>query len=136
MRSIDILLEIRIQEWLFKGKIIAVFGPRQLGKTTLVKTVGKTRMPGKFYNYDIQSVARYFIEPEPVLHKRLLGNAALVVIDEAQNVRNMGKTLKVINDSMPEIQVIATGSSSFVLGHSLNEGLAGRGGNSFCTPFP
>lgn len=128
MEYIERLLEKRIEEWLFKGKIITVFGPRQVGKTTLVKKLlEKHGHPEHYYNCDIPSVARYFEEPEPVLLRRLIGNAALVVIDEAQNVENIGKTLKVIHDSMPEIQVIATGSSSFALGNSLNEPLTGRG---------
>ncbi len=117
MPYIDRLLEKRIEEWLDQGKIITLFGARQVGKTTLVKKVlEKHGDPKDYYNCDIPSVARYFEEPEPVLLKRLIGNTALAVIDEAQNVRNIGKTLKVMHDSMPEIQVIATGSSSFSLG--------------------
>ncbi|NCN04021.1 MAG: ATP-binding protein [Spirochaetales bacterium] len=70
-----------------------------------------------------------------MLLKRLFGNTSLVVVDEAQNVRNIGKTLKVIHDSMPDIQVIATGSSSFALGNSLNEPLTGRGVEFILYPF-
>lgn len=136
MKYINRLLEIQIQEWLFKGKIITVFGPRQVGKTTLVKKLlEKHGGQEHYYNCDIPSVARYFEEPEPVLLRRLIGRADLVVIDEAQNIRNIGKTLKVMHDTMPEIQVIATGSSSFSLGNTINEPLTGRGMEFILYPF-
>ena len=56
----------------------------------------------------------------------IIGNNELVVIDEAQKVDNIGLTLKLIVDNMPDVQVIATGSSAFELRNSLNEPLTGR----------
>lgn len=128
MDYIHRLLEEQIEEWLFKGKVITVFGARQVGKTTLVKRLLEKHGKAKdYYNCDIPSIARYFEEPEPVMLKRLIGDAGLVVIDEAQHAVNIGRTLKVMHDSMPETQVVATGSSSFSLGNSISEPLTGRG---------
>ena len=56
----------------------------------------------------------------------LLGSKALVVIDEAQRVRDIGLTLKLLVDTFPEVQVIATGSSSFELSNTITEPLTGR----------
>ncbi|MBO6234037.1 MAG: ATP-binding protein, partial [Prevotella sp.] len=50
----------------------------------------------------------------------------LVIIDEAQKVDNVGLTIKLIVDNMPDVQVIATGSSAFELRNRLNEPLTGR----------
>ena len=56
----------------------------------------------------------------------MIGNAKIVVIDEAQKVDNIGVTLKMIVDNFPDVQVIATGSSAFELRNRLNEPLTGR----------
>lgn len=58
--------------------------------------------------------------------KRFLGDYELVVLDEAQRVKNIGLNLKIIHDHLPHIQVIATGSSSFDLSNQINEPLTGR----------
>ena len=56
----------------------------------------------------------------------VIGANKFVVIDEAQKVDNIGLTLKLIVDNMPDVQVIATGSSAFELRNCLNEPLTGR----------
>jgi predicted AAA+ superfamily ATPase len=58
--------------------------------------------------------------------RRLLGTKTLILIDEAQHFRNIGLTLKLLVDNFPEIQVIATGSSSFDLSNRITESLTGR----------
>ena len=88
-----------------------------------------------YYNCDIPSISGYFETPEPMLLGRLIGDARLIVIDEAQRVKNIGLTLKVLHDTMPEVQVITTGSSSFNLGNALNEALTGRGMEFLLYPF-
>ena len=56
----------------------------------------------------------------------MIGTAAIIVIDEAQKVDNIGLTLKMMVDNFPDVQVIATGSSAFELRNRLNEPLTGR----------
>jgi predicted AAA+ superfamily ATPase len=58
--------------------------------------------------------------------RALIGSRTLIVIDEAQRVRNIGLTLKLIVDNYPALQVIATGSSSFELSNTITEPLTGR----------
>jgi len=58
--------------------------------------------------------------------ERVIGNAKLIVIDEAQRVENIGLTLKILIDAHPELNIIATGSSSFDLANKIKEPLTGR----------
>ena len=129
-------LEPKIESWLFKGKIITIFGPRQVGKTTLAKRILKTHgSENNYFNCDIPSIAQRFENPEPLLLERIIDKAKLIVIDEAQRIRNIGLTLKIIYDTMPDTQVIATGSSSFKLRSDINEPLTGRGIEFLLLPF-
>jgi len=136
MELINRDLEPLIEAWLFKKKIISIFGPRQVGKTTLAKEILKKRGSDKgYFNCDIPSVAQRFENPEPLLLERIFGHEQLVVIDEAQRIHNIGLTLKIIHDTMPDVQVIATGSSSFRLGADIYEPLTGRGIEFLLLPF-
>ena len=56
----------------------------------------------------------------------IFGTKKIVVIDEAQRIDDIGLKLKLITDSLPEIQLFATGSSSFELANKINEPLTGR----------
>ena len=63
---------------------------------------------------------------EAALLKSFLGEYDLVVLDEAQNIPDVGKILKILVDTYPEMQIIATGSSSFDLANRTGEPLTGR----------
>jgi hypothetical protein len=67
--------------------------------------------------------------------KSIIGTNKVVVIDEAQRIENIGITIKLIVDNLKEIQVIATGSSSFELANSINEPLTGRKYEHLLLPF-
>jgi len=67
--------------------------------------------------------------------KDFLGNNKLVILDEAQHVQNIGLTLKIMIDTYPEIQIIATGSSSFDLINQVGEPLVGRSRQFILYPF-
>jgi predicted AAA+ superfamily ATPase len=116
-----------IEKWLFKQKVIVVYGARQVGKTTIMKEIIK-KYPGKAYylDCDIATVRQSLQQEDPLILKRMLGDIKLLIIDEAQRVENIGIILKLLHDHCPEIQVIATGSSSFELANKTNEPLTGR----------
>lgn len=121
------LLKKCIKESLFKGKTIILYGARQVGKTTLVKDILKDfGDSGRYLNCEVLSVEQSLKDPEPEKLRSFLGNYKLLVLDEAQNIQNIGKILKVINDSIKDIQVIATGSSSFELANKTAEPMTGR----------
>lgn len=120
----------RIENSLFKDKVVLIFGTRRVGKTTLVKQLlEKYKNSGKkclYLNCDLLTV-RQSLETrnEQALWQKINGYD-IVAIDEAQNVENIGMTLKIIHDEFPQIQVIATGSSSFDLANKTGEPLVGR----------
>ena len=129
-------LEPMIESWLFKGKIVTIYGPRQVGKTTLAKKILRKHGSEKgYFNCDIPSVAHSFQTPEPLLLNRIFDKAKIIVIDEAQRINNIGITLKIIHDTIPDVQVIATGSSSFQLRNNVNEPLTGRSIEFLLLPF-
>jgi len=120
-------LDPLLRKYLFKGKLLLVVGARQVGKTTLVKAIGRSfGEKTLFLNCDIPSVQILLTDANPQTLREAFGNKEVIIIDEAQRVRNIGLTLKIIADELPEKQVIATGSSSLELANEINEPLTGR----------
>jgi hypothetical protein len=116
-----------IEKYLFKGKILMLFGPRQVGKTTLVKKLLEEHNSEEgYYNCEILSVKRQLEREDPYSTKKFLGDHKIIVLDEAQRITNIGLVLKQLIDTFPNIQIIATGSSSFDLANKINEPLTGR----------
>lgn len=108
-----------------KGKAIVLMGARQVGKTTLFDHLvdGKEALVLNCDNYD----DRADLENRTTTELRnLVGNHKLVVIDEAQRVRNIGLTLKMLVDLKLSAQILATGSSSLTLTNEINEPATGR----------
>jgi hypothetical protein len=64
----------------------------------------------------------------------LVAGFEYVFIDEAQNVPGIGKSLKLLVDTLPNISVFATGSASFDLRNQIGEPLTGR--SRFFTLYP
>ena len=120
-------IEAEIEKHLFKGKAIALYGPRRVGKTTLVKDLlQKYPQDGRYLNCDEPDVRQALTEKTSSELINYLGNHKLVVIDEAQRVKNIGLTLKLVTDNIPDMQIVATGSSSFDLSNKIKEPLTGR----------
>lgn len=112
---------------MFKGKVVIIYGPRQVGKTTLIKQIQKRYKEKSIYlNCDEPDIRVALTNTTSTEIKEFIGNSKLVFIDEAQRVRNIGITLKLIVDNFPKIQVVATGSSSFELSNEISEPLTGR----------
>lgn len=125
-----------LEEALFKGKIVVLYGARQVGKTTLVKKIiEKHENESLYLNCDEPDIRNALTGKTSTELKSFIGSRRLVVIDEAQRVKNIGLTLKLIIDNFPEIQVIATGSSSFELSGKISEPLTGRKIEFFLYPF-
>ena len=117
----------QIQERLFKGKAILLFGPRQSGKSTLVEELLKTRDKSWLYlNGDEADVRELLQNTTSIKLKTLVGPHNIVFIDEAQRIPGIGLTLKLFTDQLKDVQVIATGSSAFELSNRVNEPLTGR----------
>jgi predicted AAA+ superfamily ATPase len=119
-------LEDKIGERLFKKKAIVLLGPRQVGKTTLLKCLGVSADSVVWLNGDELDVHTLMASINQGNVKMLMGNKNVLVIDEAQRIEDIGIKLKIIIDNYPAIQVIATGSSAFDLANRINEPLTGR----------
>ena len=130
------LIQPQIEKKLFKGKIVIIYGARQVGKTTLVKQILDKYSDKKLYlNCELLSVQQGLSQPEAEKLKSYLGDHKLVVLDEAQKIENVGLILKILIDTYPEIQIIATGSSSFDLANKTSEPLTGRADTFILYPF-
>lgn len=120
-------IEIPIKNRLFKGKIIIIYGARQVGKTTLAKKIiADYGNKARYLNCELLPVEGGLSELNAEKIKAFLGDYKIIVLDEAQNIANIGKVLKIIVDTFPDLQIIATGSSSFDLSQKISEPLTGR----------
>jgi predicted AAA+ superfamily ATPase len=119
------LIHDQINANLFSGKAIILLGPRQVGKTTLLKNLASGH-PVLWLNADEPDVRSALNQATSTALRNLIGKNKIVIIDEAQRLENAGLTLKLITDNIKEVQLIATGSSSFELSDKIKESLAGR----------
>lgn len=116
-----------LAKYLKPGKVLVIYGSRQVGKTTLVQNFLST-YTGR-YKFDSGDN----IQTQIVLGsqdfdkiKEYAMDYPLIVIDEAQRILKIGQALKILVDQFPEIKIIATGSSSFELAGQVGEPLTGR----------
>jgi len=121
-------LEPRLSEAVTgRRKIIVLYGARQVGKTTLVRSVLKNIQLKKLeINADLLRYRETLASQDLTKMKELIGDHELIFIDEAQNITNIGINLKILYDSLPDLKIIATGSSSFELANRIREPLTGR----------
>lgn len=118
-------LEEKIKEKFFNGKVILLFGPRQVGKTTLAQHLLKNERY-LHLNGDEADVRQLLNETTSAKLRSLCQSHKIVLIDEAQRIMNIGLTLKIFVDQLKDIQVIATGSSALELASTIKEPLTGR----------
>lgn len=123
-----------IKTKLFRDKAIIVYGPRQVGKTTLVNSIisgleidnSSLHEKTAYVNGDDSDVREILTNPNVVKLEGIIGKAKILFIDEAQRITEIGIIIKIIVDRIKDVQVIATGSSSFLLSRSIKEPLTGR----------
>jgi len=120
------ILEDKISGLLGNGKAIIIMGARQVGKSTLLESVFRQQSDVLWMSGDDVDVQELFSEMTSTRLKALLGNSKTLIIDEAQRIPDIGLRLKLITDQIKDVQVVATGSSSFLLASKVNESLMGR----------
>ena len=136
VNTIKRTIQSRLEDKFFKGKVIILYGPRQVGKTTLVKEIQKKNLSNSIYfNCDEPDIREKLESKTSTFLKELIGDKKIIIIDEAQRVKNIGITLKLIIDNFKDVQVIATGSSSFDLANKTTEPLTGRKYEFYLYPF-
>ena len=126
-----IFISRKIIEWiegrLFRGKAIILLGPRQSGKTTLIQAIlERSGEKHLMLNADEPDVRELLQDATSTRLRTIIGVHRIVCVDEAQRIPNIGLTLKLMTDQIPDVQVIATGSSSLELNASIAEPLTGR----------
>lgn len=108
------------------GLVTILYGARQVGKTTLSKHILSTHDNGLYLNADDPAVVARLENQSQTSIAAVIGDARLIVIDEAQRIENIGITAKLIHDTMPDKQLLLTGSSSLDLANKIKEPLTGR----------
>lgn len=127
MKLIQRELEALVTRQLGKKKVLLIMGTRRVGKTILVETI-KNNYKGQLLvlnaeDFDVQEILK---NRSVANYKRIIGNATLLIIDEAQALPEAGAILKLMIDNIPELTIIATGSSSFDLANKTGDPLTGR----------
>jgi predicted AAA+ superfamily ATPase len=121
MKYINRDLQKLIEEWLFRHKVIVLYGARQVGKTTLVKEIlSRHKSSAGYFNCELLPVAQLLERQDLNEIKRNFGDLPLIVLDEAQKVNQIGLLLKMIHDT---------------LSNKLSEPLTGRGLEFMLYPF-
>lgn len=126
MRIIERYIAQQLRNKLFKGKAVIIYGPRQAGKTTFLKNFLKDFTNTRYISCDVPENIEGLRPKSADKLRDFIGDYKLVVLDEAQRILDIGRTLKILVDAYPEMQIIATGSSSFDLETKLAEPLTGR----------
>ncbi len=120
------IIEDNIHRRMFQGKAIIIYGARQVGKTTLVKQIVSQYKDVTWFNADELQTRELFEMQNLSLFKSHVPNRGIIVIDEAQRIKNIGLSAKLIIDNFPETQLILTGSSVLQLADEIQEPLTGR----------
>jgi len=116
-----------LDPFLKPNKALVIFGPRQVGKTTLLKDfLANCELKHRFDSGEDLRVSEIFESLNFEKIKSYAKGYELVVIDEAQKIKNIGQGVKIIVDNIPDIKIILTGSSSFELAGQVGEPLTGR----------
>lgn len=120
-------IENSIDKLIGKNKVILITGTRRVGKTVLLHTI-EERYKGKTLllngeDFDVQELLR---NRSAANYKRIIGDATLLMIDEAHAIPEIGNILKLMIDSQPTLTIIATGSSAFDLINKTGNPLTGR----------
>ena len=121
------LQEPNIRRWLDKGKAVIVIGPRQVGKTTLVREIIQgLGLKTLWLTGDDPEARSLFDNISLARLKAVAGQHEVMVVDEAQRFTNAGLMLKLVTDHLPQVQLFVTGSSSLDLASQTKESLTGR----------
>ncbi len=123
--NINRLIESQIKAKIGTGKAIILVGPRQVGKTTLLKKIMENG-DYLFLDGDDPTVRNLLTNANTEQLKSIIGKYKMVFIDEAQRIENIGLTLKIVTDQFKDVQLFASGSSAFELNNKINEPLTGR----------
>ena len=117
----------RLKGLVAPGKVVVVYGPRRVGKTTLIRRYAQQYDPEALVVTGEDISVREYLESQSLSRlKAFVGRRRTLIVDEAQYVRHVGLNLKLLADHVENLRIIATGSSSFDLAQQTGEPLTGR----------
>jgi len=129
-------LEKAVEKAIKPGKAVVLYGARRVGKTVLMENIVKTYAGNsKLLSGEDFSTYDLFKERTVNHYRQILAGIDLLVIDEAQNIPDIGNVIKFITDQVKETAVLASGSSSFDLQNQVGEPLVGRASTFHLYPF-
>jgi len=124
---IERILTNKVLKAIEPGKVAVVYGPRQVGKTTLLSELSKKlNEPHLKINGDQLKYREVLSSEDNQKLRGFIGNNKILIIDEAQRVPNIGLNLKIIVDNFSEVKLLVTGSASLDLAGKVSEPLTGR----------
>ncbi|MCA1760179.1 MAG: ATP-binding protein [Bacteroidales bacterium] len=116
-----------VKKWMTSKEILILFGARQVGKSTLLEILSSQHSEMLILNCENPVISDILQSKEISRILSLFGNNKTIALDEAQDVPEIGKILKLLfDDSRVTQKLIATGSSSFELANRTGEPLTGR----------
>lgn len=117
----------QVSSHLKPNKVVVLLGPRRVGKTVLInQIIAETSEPYLLLYGEDQDVQRQLEYRSTQRYKNFLGDTKLLIIDEAQKVKDIGQVLKLMVDTIDGLKILATGSSAFDLEKFMGEPLTGR----------
>ncbi|WP_396167551.1 ATP-binding protein [Flavobacterium sp.] len=119
-------LKINLLDKWNSGKVLIVTGPRQVGKTTLIRSLCEKEGNFLFINGDDGQDRMLLENAGEVTLRSIIGKFTTVFVDEAQRIPNIGITLKIIHDQIKTVRLIVSGSSALDISNNMNESLTGR----------
>ena len=129
-------IEKRILNKLNNNKVIVLLGARRVGKSVLLKQlISKVKTDFLLFNGEDTNVKELFKTQTIQNFKNILGSKKLLIIDEAQNIENIGQKLKLMIDEIEDLNIIITGSSALDVSNKTGEPLTGRKHTFYLYPF-
>ena len=127
MKEIERVYNTLIPKKIKANKVLILLGSRRVGKTKLLQHIIKsTKEKVLFLNGDDMDTHAILQKQSTANYKKMLGDIRFLVIDEAQEIENIGKKLKLMVDTIDGLKVLITGSSAFEINNQVGEPLVGR----------
>ncbi|MDY0151851.1 MAG: ATP-binding protein [Candidatus Cloacimonas sp.] len=115
-----------VSNYMYKRRALIMYGARRTGKTTILNALAESLENCHYINCDLIDGQEAFNFRNEDDIRLSFGSYSYLLIDEAQRVSDIGIKLKAIIDTLPQVQIIATGSASLDLSNQTNEPLTGR----------
>ena len=116
-----------VSQYLIPNKVNLIFGTRRVGKTFLLRQLmAQTPYKTLWLEGEDSIVQQLLAQRNVAAYEQLVGDAELLIIDEAQEIPEIGRVLKLLVDQIPRLRLLVTGSSAFDLANLLGEPLMGR----------